>query len=127
MIVYLKLEDVLVAHRVVTGTEHDAVRDLGLLQSAVDRPSATVFGDDAYPTVWEKAAALLESLARNHGFVDGNKRTAWVATWAFLEVNGHPLADWFDQDAAEDLVLAVAQGRLDVKRVASELVKFGCG
>ncbi|WP_155769446.1 Fic family protein [Mycobacterium asiaticum] len=51
---------------------------LGLLESAVLRPQATTFGDDAYPTTHEKAAALLHSLTRNHPFVDGNKRTAWL-------------------------------------------------
>ncbi|MEU0296646.1 Fic family protein, partial [Streptomyces microflavus] len=55
------------------------VRDYGLLESALARPQASVFGQDAYPDVWQKAAALMESLARNHGLVDGNKRIAWYA------------------------------------------------
>jgi len=58
----------------------DMLRDFGLLDSAVMRPQASAFGDDAYPTIHEKAAALLHGLARNHPFVDGNKRTAWAAT-----------------------------------------------
>nr|WP_319455134.1 MULTISPECIES: Fic family protein [unclassified Mycobacterium] len=58
-------------------------RDFGLLDSATTRPQATVFGEDAYPTVHEKAAAVLHSLARNHPFIDGNKRTAWAATTVF--------------------------------------------
>ncbi|MGB3230119.1 MAG: Fic family protein, partial [Mycobacterium sp.] len=56
----------------------------GLLDAAVARPQATVFGVDAYPQVWDKAAALLQSLARNHALVDRNKRTAWAAAWTFL-------------------------------------------
>lgn len=119
---YLALDNVLAIHHALVGD--NSVRDYGLLQSAVNRPAMTVFGDDAYPTVWEKAAALLESLARNHAFLDGNKRTAWVACWSFLGINGHRLDPEFDQHAAEDLVLSVAQGHLDMKHAASELVKF---
>lgn len=126
MTVYLALEDVLAVHRAVTGSS--SARDVGLLSSAVARPQASVFGEDAYPTVWEKAAALLHSLARNHGFVDGNKRTAWVAAMTFLALNGHELDPGFDQEAAEELVLSVAQGRLsDVPAIASALVKFTLG
>jgi death-on-curing protein len=84
-----------------------------------------VFGEDAYATIWEKAAALLQSLACNHGWVDGNKRTAWVAAFTFLTVNGHPLDPRFDQDAAEEFMVAVAEGRYtDVAVMAGELVKF---
>lgn len=64
------------------------------------RPQATVFSVDAYTDNFTKAAALLQSLARNHAFVDGNKRTAWAAAWTFLHINGIPLGD-FDVDDAE--------------------------
>lgn len=124
MTVYLELEHVLATHEIVTGGD-TAVRDPGLIESACGRPQATAFGEDAYPTIWEKAAAFLQSLARNHGFVDGNKRTAWTCAVAFLEVNGHPLDPGFDQYAAEYLVLAVAEDVIsDVPVIASELVKF---
>jgi death-on-curing protein len=84
-----------------------------------------VFGEDAYATIWEKAAALLQSLACNRGWVDGNKRTAWVAAFTFLTVNGHPLDPRFDQDAAEEFMVAVAEGcYTDVAVMAGELVKF---
>lgn len=120
---YLELRHVLAAHVAITGS--DAVRDGGGIDSAAGRPRATAFGEDAYPAVWEKAAALMQSLARNHGFVDGNKRTAWVAAMAFLAVNGHPLDPAFDVDAAEEFVLAVATGALtDVACIASELARF---
>lgn len=76
------------------------VGDYGLLDAAVARPQATVFSVDAYTDNFTKAAALLESLARNHAFVDGNKRTAWAAAWTFLHINGIPLGD-FDVDDAE--------------------------
>lgn len=102
-----------------------AVRDAGLIVAACERPKAGVYGDEAYPGIWEKAAALLQSLACNHGFTDGNKRTAWVVTEAFLKRNGHPLELPYDQRDAEALVLAVATGKLrDVPSIASALVKF---
>ncbi|MCX4652669.1 type II toxin-antitoxin system death-on-curing family toxin [Streptomyces microflavus] len=100
------------------------VRDYGLLESALARPQASVFGQDAYPDVWQKAAALMESLARNHGLVDGNKRIAWYATWVFLHLNGHPLDPRFDVDEAERFVLAVCQGALDMPKIAGQLPGF---
>ncbi|MEV8587973.1 Fic family protein [Streptomyces sp. NPDC051180] len=100
------------------------VRDYGLLDSALARPQSSVFGQDAYPDIWEKAAALMESLARNHGLVDGNKRIAWYATWVFLHVNGHPLDPAFDVDEAETFVLDVCQGALDVPKIALRLPRF---
>ncbi|MFB8144855.1 type II toxin-antitoxin system death-on-curing family toxin [Streptomyces parvus] len=100
------------------------VRDYGLLESALARPQASVFGQDAYPDVWQKAAALMESLARNHGLVDGNKRIAWYATWVFLHLNGHPLDPDFDVDEAERFVLAACQGALDMPKIAEQLPRF---
>jgi death-on-curing protein len=122
-VIYLDVTDILLTHRMITGD--DLVRDGGLIESACARPRASVFGEDAYPVIWEKAAALLQSLACNHGFVDGNKRTAWVAMAAFLDLNGLSLDESFDVRAADDLVLAVAEGTLrDVESIASALVKF---
>jgi death on curing protein len=121
--VYLTFEQVLAIHDAAAGPS--GIRDAGAIQSAVGRPQATVFGEDAYGSIWEKAAALLQSLARNHGWMDGNKRTAWVAALTFLTVNGHPLDPAFDQDAAEAFMVAVAEGSYaDVADIASELVKF---
>lgn len=102
----------------------DEVRDYGLLDSALARPQASVFGQDAYPDVWEKAAALMESLARNHALVDGNKRIAWYAAWVFLHMNGHPLDAGFDVDEAEAFVFDVCQGALDVPKTAARLPRF---
>lgn len=67
------------------------VRDFSLLHSAVERPKATFQGQDLYPTVFFKAAALLQSLCMNHPFTDGNKRTAWITAKRFLHVNGYHL------------------------------------
>jgi death-on-curing protein len=87
------------------------VRDHGLLESALARPQATVFGDDAYPGIHAKAAALLHSLARNHALVDGNKRLALAGTIAFYGINGLRLT--LTNDEAYRLVMSVATGELD--------------
>ena len=96
-----------------------AVRDQGLLASAAGRPQATVLGQDAYPTFSEKAAALMHSLARNHALVDGNKRLAWAATRVFCLLNGRDLA--FTVDDAENLVLSVARGELEMPEIAASI------
>jgi death on curing protein len=102
------------------------VRDIGLLDAAVHRPRASVLGQDAYPDLMTKAAALLHSLARNHPLVDGNKRLAWLATYVFLAKNGIALDP--DDDAAYDLVIAVASGSLDdVEAIARVLRSFVAG
>jgi death on curing protein len=87
------------------------VRDLGLLDAAVHRPRASVLGQDAYPDLFTKAAALMHSLARNHPLVDGNKRLAWLAMYVFCARNGVEL-DPTDDDAY-DLVVSVAAGTID--------------
>jgi len=96
-----------------------AVRDLGLLASAAARPLTTVFGNDAYPTFADKAAALMHSLARNHPLVDGNKRLAWAGTRVFCLLNGRDLR--LTVDEAEELVLGIAQGHVDVPEIATLL------
>jgi death on curing protein len=99
------------------------VRDHGLLESALARPQATAFGVDAYPSLEQKAAALLHSVARHHALVDGNKRLALAATIAFLGLNGRRLT--MSNDEAYTLVMDVAAGHLDdVPRIA-ELVETG--
>lgn len=86
---YLTVEDLLEVAAGVIGEV--TIRDAGLLAAAAGRPQLTVYGDDAYPTFDEKAAALLHSLVRNHALVDGNKRLAWAATRVFCILNGHDL------------------------------------
>ena len=90
---YLTAEQALFIHsRLIdeTGGVH-GIRDLGLLQSAVSRPKATFGSKDLYPDIFHKAAALLESLIKNHSFIDGNKRTAITAAGIFLQSNGYHL------------------------------------
>ncbi|NKY55872.1 type II toxin-antitoxin system death-on-curing family toxin [Nocardia flavorosea] len=99
------------------------VRDPGLLESATARPQATVFGADAYPSLWDKAAALLHSIAKNHPLIDGNKRLAITAGAIFLARNGVDI-DGLNDDLAYDLTIAVATGELDeVTDIAEQLRK----
>jgi death on curing protein len=104
------------------------IRDAGLVESAVARPRTSVFGEDAYPDLWTKAAALLHSLANNHPFVDGNKRISWIVTVAFLLQNRAVSIDQLDetdQDVAYDLVIGVAESRLtEVAELAAALRKL---
>jgi len=116
MVDYLSVEDLLrIADGVVDGQV--VVRELGLLASAAHRPQTTVFGADAYPSLADKAAALMHSLARNHPLIDGNKRLAWAATRIFCLLNGEDLR-YVSVDAAEEFVLSVARGDLEVEDIA---------
>lgn len=108
---YLTVGDVLAAAEAHLGRPAE-VGDYGLLESAVSRPKATVFGEDAYPGVHEKAAALLQSLATNHALIDGNKRSAFVSTALFYELNGHHVPG-AAEDSLFELVMAVATRSLD--------------
>jgi death on curing protein len=101
------------------------VRDLGALASAAGRPRMTVFGAEAYPTLADKAAALMHSLARNHPLVDGDKRLAWAATRVFCLLNGTDLQ--LPVDDAERLVVGVAAGDIDVPDLAKLLALPGSG
>lgn len=120
---YLDRDDVLTAGAAAVGSV-PVVGDYGLLDAAVARPQATVFGVDAYPDNFTKAAALLQSLARNHAFVDGNKRTAWAAAWTFLHINGIQLGD-FDVDDAEVFMNdAATRGDLGIDAIAAKLAGY---
>ena len=97
-----------------------AVRDHGLLESALARPQASAFGADAYGSIHEKAAALLHSVARNRALIDGNKRLSLAATIAFYGMNGLRLT--LTNDEAYRRIMSVASGELDdVATVASVL------
>lgn len=119
MIEYLDLDDLLAAAHAYLGRAPE-VGDYGLLESALARPQATVFGDDAYTTLHEKAAALFDSLINNHALIDGNKRLAWVAMRLFYGYNGHTITA--TEDERFDFVLAVATGELvGVPKIADQL------
>jgi death on curing protein len=100
------------------------VRDVDLLDAAVARPAASAFGADAYPTLHDKVAALLHSVARNHPFTDGNKRTATVSALFMLAVNGEGVT-WGAQEAL-DKIIDVAEGRLDWEALAAWLPTQPC-
>ena len=119
--VYLSAEDVLVIAEHACDDMQVVVRDAGLLESAVHRPSAAMFGQEAYPDLIDKAAALLQSLAFNPPLFDGNKRTAWLSCVTFLAINGVQLRP--DIDAAERLVIAVATGQMDEVKAISECLR----
>lgn len=113
---YLDLDDLVTLTRRL---EAGPVRDVGLLDSAAARPRSSAFGEDAYPTLDLKVAALLHSIARNHALVDGNKRLAWLAAVTFADLNGHAVG--LTDDEAFALVLAVAEGKLEVEEIAESL------
>jgi len=116
---YLDLDDLVEIARAAVGADV-VVGDYGLLESALARPRASVFGQDAYPDLHLKSAALFHSLARNHALVDGNKRLAWTACRTFLAINGQ----WISapEDERFDLVIRVATGALpDLDKIAEHL------
>ncbi|MFP8884847.1 type II toxin-antitoxin system death-on-curing family toxin [Streptomyces mangrovi] len=118
---YLSVRFALDLAELACGGQEIAVRDLGLLDSALLRPQSQMFGIEAYPGLFEKAAALLHSLVSNHPLVDGNKRLAWMCTAVFLDMNGVDMSD-IDQDRAYDLVVDIAAGKLeDVSLIADFL------
>lgn len=122
---YLDLEDVLALAARLLG-DPVPVRDVGLLGSAVARPQTTLWGEDAYPDVWTKAAALLQSIVKNHPLVDGNKRVGWLATAVFLELNGVPITDASNDDVYQ-FVIEVAAGHHEVDEIASQLESLATG
>ena len=95
------------------------LRDFGLLESAVMRPQQSIFGEDAYPDVVSKAAALFHSLCRNHPFLDGNKRTAVIALVMFLEMNGYAIT--MEQGEMVGFTVDTAEGQVDVAGIAGIL------
>jgi death-on-curing protein len=116
---YLDLEDLIHLAIVLLG-DPPPIRDAGLLGSAAARPQTTVFGEDAYPDLWTKVAALLQSVLKNHALVDGNKRLGWLATATFLEINGIGVTH-VPNDAVYDFVPAVTVGNDDIREIAQAL------
>jgi death-on-curing protein len=113
---YLELDDVI---GLVRALNVGPVRDVGLLDSAVNRPRSSAFGNDAYPTLNLKAAALLHSMTINHALVDGNKRVAWLSTAVFCDLNG-AAAQLTDAQAFQ-LVWDIASSDMVVGEIAQRL------
>jgi len=113
---YLDIEDAVALIRMLNV---GPIRDVGLLDSAINRPRSSAFGEDAYPTLTLKAAALVHSVTNNHALVDGNKRIGWLCVAVFCDVNGTSV-DLTDDEAFQ-LVWDVASSSIDVPAIAERL------
>lgn len=120
---YVEIDEVYEVHEAIIKRARTkaAVRDFSLLHSAIERPKATYMGQDLYPTVFLKAAALLQSLCMNHPFTDGNKRTAWMSTKRFLHVNKYHLKA--ERIEAGDFMVWVDNQKPDLPKIVSWLKK----
>ena len=116
---FLDTDDLIELARRLLG-DPPPVRDVGLLGAAAARPQASAFGSDAYPDIWTKAAALLQSVVNNHALVDGNKRLGWLATAVFLELNGVSVTAAANNDVYE-LVMRVAAEDVAIEQIADRL------
>ena len=116
---YLDLDDLITLAGDLLG-QPPPIRDVGLLGAAAARPQTSAFGEDAYPDLWSKAAALLQSILKNHALVDGNERLGWVATAVFLKINGVAVTH-VANDAVYDFVVAAAAGDDSVDDIAAQL------
>jgi death on curing protein len=123
---YLTVQEVIAIHFVImerySPKEQKGVKDPALLESAVYRPQQSVFGQDAYPTVFEKAAALFESLAKNHCFHNANKRTAFVSLIQFLKYNGYDFH--MPQDDAIEFVVDVVNNRYSFEQIVATIKEY---
>ncbi len=118
---YLSVSDLYNINDEVT-QGHTFVRDVHLLESAARRPAITLFGEAQFPTLIDKTAALLESLAYHHLFADGNKRTALRAVTTFLEINDHQII--WDNATEYAFILEIAQGKFNVPQIAEQLTRY---
>ena len=116
-ITYLSTTQVLAIHdqMIKRFSGSSGIRDITLLESAVARPQASFDQKDLYSELFEKAAALIESLLKNHPFVDGNKRTALTSTGIFLQLNGYRLKNYHDDEIA--FALEVANQRMGIEKI----------
>jgi death-on-curing protein len=115
---YLELAQVIEAHdsAIKQFGGLNGIRDKNLLMSAVDTPKAAMFGQELYPTVYNKAAAYLYHIVCNHPFIDGNKRTGFIATILFLQANNIPIV--FEGKKFESFVVEVAKGEKTKEQIA---------
>jgi len=120
-VIFLTLEQILAIHfdQIERYSGSHGVRDLPLLESAMQRPQASFYGEDLYVGIFDKAAALMHSLILNHPFIDGNKRTGTVATAGFLHFNGHDLK--LTQKELVEISLLVESKKLDLEQISKWL------
>lgn len=124
MIEYLTIEQVIELHDEMLKRYGGlpGIRDKNLLWSAIDAPKAAMFGQEMYPSVYEKAAAYLYHLVRNHPFNDANKRTGYAATLVFLEINN--IKQLFNKEEFEYLVIETAKG-IETKERIAKFLEYG--
>jgi death-on-curing protein len=99
----------------------NGIRDLNALQVAIQRPYSTFDGKDLYPTIYDKAAALVESLVKNHAFIDGNKRIGYVMLRFFLMESGYDLSA--SQTDKYNFILKISKGDLDFEGIKEWIVR----
>ena len=123
MIIYLTIEEIIHMHDAFINKFGGlpGIHSKTLLLSAIEMPKATMFGEDLHKSLYDKASAYLYHLVQNHPFKDGNKRTAFGATIAFLKLNDVPIL--FNAKAFEELVIATAQGQKTKEQISYFLEK----
>lgn len=102
--------------------EHIGVKNSHLLESALHRPQSSAFGEDAYLSIWEKSAALFESLGQNHPFQNANKRTAFTALLLFLRYNGYRFI--MEQKQAEDFTVDMVNHKFTFQELTSLIKEY---
>lgn len=121
-VIDLIMADVLNFHKLLASDEklktNSTIRDVKLLESAVNNPFQTFAGEDLYKTIFEKAAQLAFGLIKNHGFVDGNKRVAIHAMSVYLFING------YDTNFSQDEIVEIGMGLAESKLSAENLSKL---
>lgn len=122
-VVYLTAEEVLIIHSMIideTSGLH-GVRDNNLFLSSLERPKTSYSGNELYKSIFEKAGAILHSFAMYHVFMDGNKRTAFVATARFLYLNGYDFCG--SAKETEEFMIKVVVDKLEIEYIANWLEK----
>jgi death on curing protein len=123
---FLTIEEVIMINHITikkySPSEMVGVASIDLLESAINRPKQSVFGEDAYPTIFDKAAALFESLAQNHPFYNANKRVAFLSMLQFINYNGYNLK--MTNKEAEKFTFNVVLKKIDLKQIATKIKKF---
>lgn len=116
--IYLSLEEVIAIHDTLVKNFGGifGIRDKSLLESAIATPMTAVFGQEMYPTAFDKAAAYIFSISRNHPFLDGNKRTATFSCFTFLEANGQTLT--YNENEVLEFVVSVAEGKIEKEQIS---------
>jgi death on curing protein len=122
--IYLSFEQIIELHDALIDKFGGllGIRDRGLLESALAAPMMAVFGEELHKTIYNKAAAYLFYIAKNHAFLDGNKRTAAAAALAFLRANGKSTK--YDADEFLEFVVSVAEGQADLDAISNYFAKI---